>query len=290
MNAVRVVARKSLSIFPHCVMTLFFAAWTLQTTPAYAKDQKKITADYSINFNGLGIGSFKLWSDLNKDEYNIKSRAKISILAGILFEWNGTTASAGRLIADQPRPYTYSFGYRTSDKGENVDVEFANNNVKQIAVNPPQKQSSSRIPVTRSHMRNVVDPMSAVIMLTNVGSGKNGNQVCTRRLPIFDGKARYDIKLSLKKTKKITTAYGYDGPAHICKVKFVPIAGHKAKDDENDYAAKSEDIEIWMVPLSDADLYVPYYIYIPTPMGAATLTASGFLVETPGGERGALLQ
>lgn len=259
-------------------------------TSAFAKDQRKITADYSINFNGLGIGSFKLWSDLNGEEYSMKARAKISVLAGILFEWEGNTVSSGRVLANRPRPYTYRFGYRTSNKGETVDVEFSNNNVSQIAVNPPQKQSSKRVPVTRGHMRNVIDPLSAVVMLTNVASSKGAREVCTRRLPIFDGKARYDLKLTLKKTKSVSTSFGYRGPAHICKVKFQPIAGHKKGDDENEYAEKNEGIEIWMIPLAEADLYVPYYIYIPTQVGSASLTASTFEVKKSGGARGALLR
>ena len=41
-------------------------------------------------------------------------------------------------------------------------------------------------------------------MLTNVGSNKSGSEVCSRRLPIFDGKQRYDLKLTYKTTKRVT--------------------------------------------------------------------------------------
>jgi hypothetical protein len=158
-------------------------------------------------------------------------------------------------------------------------------------VNPPQREAGGRIPVTRNHMRNVVDPLAAIVMLTNVGSAnKSGMEVCTRRLPIFDGKARYDLQLSYKKTKTVNTAYGYNGPAYICKIKFRPLAGHKRGDEEANFAANNEGIEIWMVPLGKADLYVPYYVYIPTAVGTATLTSSNIRVDTSGGAQGALLQ
>ena len=142
-----------------------------------------MTAEYSINFNGLGIGDFKLSSDLNNTEYSVKARARISVLAGMLFEWKGDTRSTGQVMAKLPRPYTYSFGYRTSDKGENINVNFANNVVEEIAVSPPQRPSPMRVPVTRKHMQNVVDPLSALVMLTNIGSNKSGSEVCSRRLP-----------------------------------------------------------------------------------------------------------
>ncbi len=259
--------------------------------PASAKEgPKKVTADYSINFNGLSIGSFKLWSTMYDHEYSMKARATISVLAGIIFEWRGETSSTGEVMAKLPRPYSYRFGYETSNKHEFVDVKFSNNNVDEIAVNPPQRPSAARVPITRQHMRNVVDPLSAVVMLTNVGSHKSGTEVCTRRLPIFDGKARYDIRLTYKATKTVTTSQGYRGPAYVCKVKFLPIAGHKRGDDESNFAAKNEGMELWMIPLAKADLYVPYYIYIPTPVGNASLTSRGFDVETADEAKRALVR
>jgi hypothetical protein len=257
--------------------------------PAAADQSKKVTADYNINFNGMNIGTFKLSSDLNSTEYKIKARATISLLAGILFDWQGDTASSGQVMARLPRPYAYSFGYRTSDKRETIDVKFSNNIVEEIAVNPPSRPSPSRIPVTRKHMRNVVDPLSAIVMLANVGGRKSGTEVCSRRLPIFDGKARYDLKLSYKTTKQVS-ADSYKGPAFVCKVKFLPIAGHKAGDEESNFAAKTEAMEVWMIPLAKAELYVPYYIYVPTPVGSASLTSAGFNVETSGEARRALIQ
>ena len=291
MNAVGVNSLKVIRFSFIFGLTVCFAClWGLQT-PAHAKKQRKdITAKYNINFNGFGIGSLKLWSRINGDKYTMKAHANISVLAGILFEWNGKTVSTGRVMAKRPHPSSYSFGYRSSKKGGSIDVRFSNNNVKHIAVNPPQKRSRKRVPVTRKHMRNVVDPLSAIMMLTNVEGKKGAREVCTRRLPIFDGKARYDLKLTPKKVKRITTSYGYKGKAYVCKVKFQPIAGHKTNSDESKFAEKTEGIEIWMVPLAKAGLYVPYYIYIPTPAGGASMTASGFLVETPDGARGAFLQ
>jgi uncharacterized protein DUF3108 len=277
MEAVGVMFRRPLRFLPALFSASVLGVWA--TAPAFAQQSQKVTAEYSINFNGIGIGDFKIDSDMNNTQYAIKARARISVLAGMLFEWRGDTASSGQVMARRPHPNAYSFGYQTGDRGESIDVKFSNNVVEEIAVRPPQRQASNRIPITRKHMLNVVDPMSAIVMLTNIGSNKSGAEVCTQRLPIFDGKQRYDIKLSFKSTKTISAANGYNGPAYICKVKFMPIAGHKADDKDNEYAAKSEAMEVWMMPLPKAQLYVPYYVYIPTPVGSASLTATGFSVE-----------
>jgi len=290
MNAVRVIARQASGFLAFVCFAAFLATVSGVANPASAKDAKSVHASYDISFNGFNIGSFRLKSDLSHNKYALKARADISVLAGILFQWRGDTSSSGSVLANRPRPDSYSFGYRTSDKREKIDVEFSNNNVREIAVSPPQRASSARIPITRKHMRNVVDPLSALVMLTNIGSKKSSREVCTRRLPIFDGKARYDLKLSYKRTKSVSTSHGYRGPAYICKVKFVPIAGHKPDDKESRAAARNENMEIWMIPLKEADLYVPYYIYIPTPVGTASLTSSSFTVENSGSSRGAQLQ
>ncbi len=245
----------------------------------------RVRAVYSIGFNGMGIGEFTLDARLANHRYALHADARISVLAGLIFEWHGRTSSSGRVIGSSPLPAAYSFGYTTSNKGEQIRVKFAGKSVREIAVNPPPRRSSSRIPVTRQHMYDVIDPLSAVLLLSNVGVDKTGHDVCNRRLPIFDGKARYDIQLSYKRTKRVKTTDGYRGPAQICKVKYVPIAGHKRADDESAYAARNESIEVWMVPISKSGLYVPYYIYIPTPVGAATLTAVNFDVRMPGVHR-----
>ncbi len=250
----------------------------------------KVTTKYAINFNGLNIGDFKLTAIIANGEYNMTAQARISLLAGMLFDWAGNTTSTGRIMRRGPLPYAYSFGYRTSEKSEKIDIKFSNNVVREIAVSPPQKPSSLRVPITRKHMQNVVDPLSAIVMLTNIGANKSGQEVCDRRLPIFDGKARYDLQLSYKSSRNITAANGYKGPAYICKVKYIPIAGHKAGDEEAKYAAKNEGNEVWMMPVPQAALYVPYYIYVPTPVGTATLTSSGFDVDVGPDMRRALIQ
>lgn len=289
MNAARVVSAKA-SRFVTAALLAALGLFGAAHSETVAKDRKKVTAEYDISFNGFSIGRFRVDSSITPEQYAVKADARISVLAGILFEWQGNTSSSGGMSGGAPRPDTYTFGYSTSEKRETIDVEFSNNNVKQVAVSPPQPESGGRIPVTRNHMRNVVDPMSAIVMLTNVGSGaKSGTEVCTRRLPIFDGKARYDLQLTYKKTTSVTTAHGYKGSAYICKVKFRPIAGHRRGDAEANFAANNEGIEVWMIPLAAADIYVPYYVNIPTAVGTATLTSSNFRVDGSGAQ-GALLQ
>jgi hypothetical protein len=250
----------------------------------------KISTSYNINFSGFNIGKLRLKARLNGNRYNIAANANISVLGGVLYEWKGRTSTNGRVVQHGARPYYYTFGYRTANKGEDIGVKFTNNNVREVDVRPRQRPSRKRVPITRQHMRNVVDPLSAAIILSNIGSDKKGRSVCQQRLPIFDGKARYDLVLSYKRTKRVRTHMGYRGPAYVCKVKFVPIAGHKPANKESRYAARTEGMEIWLIPIKRAEIYIPYYVRIPTPMGAASLTTSHYKVEVEGRRRSAFSQ
>jgi hypothetical protein len=290
MSRVRVVrsraVRHLLTAFAICG---FIAGVTAETASASDIKASRVTTTYDINFSGFNIGEFRLNANLDGSEYNLAATASISVLGGVLFEWKGKTTSSGH-INRGPRPYGYTFGYRTADKGEDIDVKFSNNTVREIAVNPPQRSSGMRVPVTRQHMRNVIDPLSAALILSNVGSYKTGHSVCDQRMPIFDGKARYDLVLSYKRMKRVRTNLGYRGPAYVCKVKFIPIAGHRPSSTDSKYAARTEGMEIWLIPIKQAELYIPYYVHIPTPMGPASLTASNYDVTVDGRRRSAFRQ
>lgn len=249
----------------------------------------KVAAVYDIRFNGLGIGQFKLWSNMTSRQYTLSAQANVSLLAGMLFDWKGVTSSSGLVTAKGPMPAKYSFGYATSDKKEQIELRFVQNAVSQVVMNPPQRPSSRRVPLAQHHMQNVVDPLSAVILLSRNRHKKQGKEVCERRLPIFDGKMRYDIELSYKSTKQVNNG-GYKGPAYVCRIKYIPIAGHKHGKNQDDVMSGNLSMEIWLIPVPDASLYVPYYVSIPTPAGNASIISTRFEIETPSHGRRALLE
>ena len=93
MKAVGVMYRRLPRFLPAFFSASLLGFWAAAPAPVSAKDlSQKVTADYSINFNGFGIGAFKISSDMNSNQYGMKARATISVLAGILFEWQGDTA------------------------------------------------------------------------------------------------------------------------------------------------------------------------------------------------------
>jgi hypothetical protein len=240
----------------------------------------KIVVSYNIRFNGIGIGDVKFWSQMTSRQYTLTAKASISVLAGMMFDWKGSTSSSGLVTAKGPLPANYNFAYEANDKREQIQLRFTNNKVEEVLINPVKAPKSGRVPITDEHLRDVVDPLSAVILLSRAGDKKGGTEACERRLPIFDGKMRYDLVFNYKTTKQLESEGGYKGPAYVCKVKFIPIAGHRPGRKDG-LITNTDNIEVWLVPIPDAHIVFPYYVTIPTTAGSASITSERFEFETP---------
>jgi hypothetical protein len=124
-------------------------------------------------------------------------------------------------------------------------------------------------------------------MLLSRGSNLNP---CDRRLPIFDGKERFDLVFTYKGEMKVVeqAPSGQPSLAHVCRVRYMPIAGHKA-DTETSYMASNNEIEVSLRPVPSANVLIPYQISIPTMAGFATLVSKRVEIQPPGKPQIALL-
>lgn len=241
----------------------------------------KISAKYDIKFNGFPLGNFELKSNLSRKAYSMIGSTKLSVLEGLLFEWQGTTSSMGRLTSTGPRPKAFSFDFRSSNKSEQLQMQFGKNAVKSVVSQPPVLPSSMRVPVARKHLKNVIDPMSALVVLSAPRGTMSSRSACERSIPVFDGKERFNLKFSYHKMRPVSGfgATGSQQSAYVCRVKYIPISGHSKSNYLAQYLSNSDEIEIWLIPLKKAKMYIPYHVSIPTPYGFATLTAKSFTVD-----------
>lgn len=279
MGGVRVIclaALASVALFPAF-------PGTAPAGPASAQAGfSQVFARYDISFNGLSIGTFSFHSNLTDRTYELDAKARISLLKGMLYEWKGHTRSAGLITTQGPRPALYRFNYESGDNRGKVELDFDGDAVRKIIIEPPHEPSKRRVPVQRHHKRGVIDPLSAVMLLSQVRGKTRGIAACDQRLRIFDGNMRYDLQLSYKKSSHLDNGDGYTGLAYVCRVKFIPIAGHKATKKETNFMARTDGIEVWLVPAHNVGLYVPYRIVLPLPVGYASMTPEYFRVEAAG--------
>lgn len=249
-----------------------------------APDRSKIAVVYRINFAGLNLGKLTFSTNVSGDSYAVEGVGRLEFLSGVFWKLEGGTESNGAITASGPQPSAFSFHFENGKKRGQLDMTFRGNAVTDISSNLPDAANQPRyVPVSRADMTGVLDPLSALFLSAKGNGRKIDSSVCDKRVPVFDGKHRFDIKLSHKQTVQVKPrgARGsYSGPAVICRVKYIPISGYKKTQEGVRYLSESNEIEAWLIPVSNG-VYLPYHISVPTFYGPATATAA--LIEVKDG-------
>lgn len=244
--------------------------------PAMA-GEVSVRATYKITAP-IGGGKFTFASTQSGSRYKMKGSAKFKAIFGF-YKWQSAVASQGYVRSNKAKPHIYAFNARTEKKAERIRVNFSNSGVKKIDAFPPTRPHPKRIKLAKSHLRNVVDPLSALLAFTDkTPSLTNGPYACNRKIRIFDGRQRFDVVLSYKRKAYAKLSNGKSRTAFVCRVRYRPIAGHKMNKAVN-YMSRSKGLEIWLVPLPKVKMYVPYKIVIPIMVGTASAELTSFRVR-----------
>lgn len=241
----------------------------------------KVSAHYSIFFNGFDIGDFRLKSTVADGRYVLDGDAELSALLGV-FKWRGMTRSSGRLAGSNPRPEGYVFNFRSSDKVGRIGMSFGKSGVKTVSMVPQIPVAAGEIPLREHHLKGVSDPLSAVMHLAR---GVKGNP-CGTKLKVFDGKQRFDLVLSYRRRETLP-AWQTGGRAvalYVCGVKYRPIAGFK-RNQAVSSLEQANGLEIAMRKLPGTKLFIPHQITIPTLAGSVVLSAKKIDVLPAGSRR-----
>jgi hypothetical protein len=264
----------------------------LTSAPAAVKaGPAKISATYKLRFAGLSLGNFKIWSNVQEGRYSLQGQGNLKFLAGFIFELKGGTASSGRVSEKGALPHAFSFNFKTKKKRGQLVMQFNDGTVSQVASQPPLKVSSRAVPVTKKHVQGVLDPLTALFYSARAKQPGKHASVCDKRVPVYDGLYRFDLQLSHKRTVRVVRKgkSGYGGPAVICRIKFIPVAGHRPAAGNTVFMSQTDDIEAWLIPTPDGRMYVPYHVSIPTPYGVAQATSTAMNIEMAGQKRVALV-
>lgn len=280
----RVVSRPRWAIA--ALSTVALAISGLPAVAGAAKLPAKVSAVYAISFNGFDIGSFRFESEVRGKTYVLNGDAELSALLGAI-KWRGISRSSGTLGKNGPKPSGYMLSFNGSAQSGSVKVGFGRGQVTSASIVPPFGMAHDEVPLTRQHLKNAIDPLSAVMALS-FGTAKNP---CNRKLAVFDGKQRFDLKLGYKGKR---AAHGFAGQggrapaAVVCGVRYNPLGGFRPTV-ETMHLAKSDGIEIAMLPVPRSNIAVPHEITIPTSYGHVVVTAQKISLENDRRRKVALL-
>ncbi len=243
----------------------------------------KVSAVYTLNFTGFGeLGKFNFESQINGTEYTINGSATIKV--PLIYTWSSKLNGSGKLAGDEPHPAAYTFSSQGkavigNTKHLSVRMGFKDAGVNNLNIIPPSAPGGAHyVPLKPEHLKNVVDPLAAVMITTRA----KGGSPCGRKIPIFDGKQRFDLLTSSAGQQKVPEARPSGQPpiGYICKVRYIPVAGYKDTEDMRSMVNNSS-AEVALRPVPSANLLVPYRITVVTKYGTATMLLQRMDIITP---------
>lgn len=245
-----------------------------QSAPAISP--AKVQAAYKISLNGFELGDFNFKSNVSRTSYTLDTDVQISALLGV-FKWKGVTRSTGTLSAKAPKPEDFRFNYESSVRNGSISMGFGQDGLETLSVLPTTIEASDTVPLTRAHLKNVVDPLSAILVITHSSAATP----CGRKVAVFDGKQRFDIDLRFARKEAVA---GIEGEtAIVCRVKYTPIAGYRPTEETRELAT-SNGIEIAFRMVPSAKLMIPQSMTLPTAAGQARIDLQSVNIEVPNGQ------
>ena len=248
-----------------------------------ASAQGKLDARYTVTLAGLPIGKGTWVVDIANDQFTAAASGTTLGLMRVFSHGEGTGAARGLIIAGRPVAATFAASITSDKKTEEIRMSIVGGTVKDVAITPLPPPNPDRIPVTDAHRHGVFDPMSSSLFRVPGHGNLFGPEACPRHVPVFDGRMRYDLRLSYKRVERVKAERGYDGPAVVCAVYFSPIAGYIPSRYAIKYLTEQRNIEAWLVPVAGTRVVVPFRLSIPTPLGVGVMQATQFVTmsQTP---------
>jgi hypothetical protein len=238
-----------------------------------ARAEARIDAHYTLTMAGLTIGKLTWRTQLGAADYTTSANGRISGFLSLLVSGEGSVAVKGQIRDGRPQPVSFVSAVVREDEKVNVQIVFEGNRVRDLKVEEPPPESD-RVPVAESHKVGVIDPLSA--FLIPGPPDPMAREGCERNLVMFDGRRRYELALSFKRTDTIKGDGGKLRMVLVCAIRFKPVSGHRASSQLVKFLAEGRDIEVWLVPVAGTHFLAPVRLAVASLVGNMVLQADQF--------------
>ena len=252
-------------------------AFLFAAPPHAALAQGRLDAKYEATLAGIPVGKGAWTIEISDDQFSASAFGGTAGLLKAFTAGSGTGAAQGRVVNGALVSTNYNATIGTSKYTQAIRMVLANGTVKESAIEPEPPVDPDRIPVTETHRRNVLDPMTGSILRVPGNGDPLVPEACRGGASIFDGRMRYDLKLDFKRMEMVKAEKGYQGPVVVCAIYFSPVAGYIPDRPVIRYLANARNMEIAFAPLPGTRVLIPFRVVIPTPLGVAMLEATQFI-------------
>jgi hypothetical protein len=266
---------RALQLYRGFLAALLFCA--ASGTLTSAAEAENVRATYHVSIIGLSIGTATAVGTLEPQHYKIDIGVKLSGIASLVSSAKGAATASGAIGRTGIIPAAYANTTANSYETRTVRMAMGGGAVHGLEISPPFADPVGRVPVSEANKRNILDPVSALVMNVPSGQPLIGPAACDRTIPVFDGFARYDVKLSYVRSQDVQVS-GYSGPVAVCAARYVPIAGHRPAAKATQYMAENRQMEAWLAPVERAHAVVPLRISIMTMAGMLLVDGTEFTI------------
>lgn len=276
VTAPSIACRKSRAASAAFFILALFAVVTADAGHRAAA-QGRLEAQYAVSIAGIPIGRGSWIIDIATDQYTAAASGTTTGLIKFFTGAHGTGAAHGTLAGGQPIPTSYGATINYDHKVDDVRMALAGGNVTSYAAEPPLPPAPDRVPVTDADRRGVFDPMTSMLNRVAGAGDPVSPQACNRKVPVFDGRVRYDLRSEYRRMETVKADRGYAGPVVVCAVFFTPISGYVPDRPAIKYLVTLHDAEVWLAPIAGTRVLVPFRFSMPTPLGTGLLQATEFV-------------
>jgi hypothetical protein len=231
-----------------CLLFCFMAG-TIQAAPV---DTRPLTLGYEIYAGGIHALSTTLHIERQPDNYTVSLNTQPYGVIGNLLPWAGTYETKGQIKDGTFTPITFDKTSKwrddnTTDHFVYKDGALVSQNETDETKQPPTPQN---MPVDPTLAASAVDILTGTAqMLQQLDAGKP----CDFSTIIYDGKRRYTLKFTDKGSETMVASdyNSFNGPAKICEIEMIPIAGFPKKPKgyykiQEDARAKGQLPRVWV--------------------------------------------
>jgi len=235
-----------------------------QTQAAWASaDRLELVYDVTA---GARIVELTLEFSVTGEQYRISSRQASVGFVRWVFPFESRTDVAGRFVAAATEPASYRVKGEFRGKARSVEMDYRDGALVRSEIVPGHLEDE-RDEVTAEQRAGAIDPVSAVMaVIRQMNEGRG----CDARVPVFDGRMRYDIVFKDAGPREVPREGSsvFAGTAEVCEFAWVPIAGRSRKATAN---RKPEDDKrtgrAYMAPLGSGQVVAPARIEFETWFG-----------------------
>ena len=268
--------RRSGWIIPSAVVACLVA---VVVPSARADIIQHVRVHYDVYLGGLHVASSQIELRSSSADYTMVMTAEPHGILAAIVDFLLTVDATGRIEDGDVRPASFQWRTERTDEPRVRELVFREDGSVEILQAPENEHNDE--PIAPDLLAGAIDPMSVAVL---VGQAINSGEVCTRSVPVYAGRRRYDIVIQQVGPMRLRPSqYAvYDGLAVLCRGSLEPVAGPFRPPTSNTfwrYPSESErgrfrQMDMWLAAPVEGGPVLPVRAEATTSRGAVAIHLS----------------